>query len=85
MSKAKQTRDTTKGAKDAALELATQDALELLACIRSDLEAIERFAEAELSAVKGGSRVSSKRLARLRLVAQDLDSAHRLAGRAQRN
>lgn len=84
MSKAKQTRETTKGAKDAALDLATQDALELLTCMRSDLEGIERFVHAELAAVKDGRRVSSKRLARLRLVAQDLDSAHRLAGRARR-
>lgn len=85
MSKAKQTRDTTKGAKDAAADLAAQDALDLLSCIRADLTGVERFVEAELSALKDGRRISSKRLARLRLVAQDLDSAHRLAGRARRS
>ncbi len=84
MAKARQSADGAAATRDAAASLATAEALEILDCIRRDLDGVAALVDRERSSLKGGKQISSKRLARLRLVAQDLDSANRLAGRSRR-
>ncbi len=83
MTKARKSPDDS-GSPDAAASLARAEAIEILECIQRDLDGVAALVDREKSALTTGKRVSSKRLARLRLVAQDLDSAHRLAGRSRR-
>lgn len=84
MAKARKSVERSAPQLDAGASLATEEALEILECIRVDLDGVAALVERERSALRSGKQLSSKRLARLRLVAQDLDSAHRLAGRSRR-
>lgn len=81
MGKSNKSRERSTDAREAAAAVATAEAQDLLESMRRDLASIEAFVDAEAAAT-ADKRVSTKRMARLRLVAQDLRSASKLAERS---
>ncbi|UDY37525.1 hypothetical protein [Dermatobacter hominis] len=75
MAAAKRAKDDAAGRGDRSDSSATVEALHLITAMRADVEALVIYLDAEERAAKGRG-LSPKRLARLRLVSDDLRSAH---------
>ena len=75
MAAAKRVKDDVAARGDRSGSASTVEALHLIAAMRSDVEALVSYLDAEERAA-GGRGLSPKRLARLRLVSDDLRSAH---------